>query len=65
MSHTLKDLVNRSFDANTARPALRTLQGARGNLRYEPTTYGELKLQRDCLAAGFSGIGLRWTRPCW
>ena len=58
MSHTLKDLVNRSFDANTARPALRTLQGARGNLRYEPTTYGELKLQRDCLAAGLSGIGL-------
>ena len=58
MSHTLKDLVNRSFDANTERPALRTLQGARGNLRYEPTTYGELKLQRDCLAAGLSGIGL-------
>jgi len=58
MSHTLKDLVNRSFDANTERPALRTLQGARGNLRYEPTTYGELKLQRDCLAAGLSGTGL-------
>lgn len=58
MSHTLKDLLNRSFDAHAARPALRTLQGPRGNLRYEPTTYGELKLQRDCLAAGLSGIGL-------
>ena len=58
MIHTLKDLINRSFDAHAARPALRTLQGSRANLRYEPITYGELKLQRDCLAVGLSGIGL-------
>jgi long-chain acyl-CoA synthetase len=58
MSHTLNDLLNRSFDAHARQPALRMLQGSRGNLRYEPTTYGQLKLQRDCLAAGLHGIGL-------
>ena len=58
---TLNDLMERSFDGNRDKVAVRTLQpaaGKEGELSYQPITYGELKERRDRLAAGFTAVGL-------
>ena len=58
---TLNDLMERSFDRNRDKTAVRTLQpvaGKEGELSYQPMTYGELRERRDRLAAGFARIGL-------
>ncbi len=58
---TLNDLMERSFESNRDKAAVRTLQpvaGKEAELSYQPITYGELKERRDRLAAGFAGIGL-------
>ena len=58
---TLNDLMERSFERNGDKAAVRTLQpvaGGEGELSYQSMTYGELRELRDRLAAGFAAIGL-------
>lgn len=60
MVDNLRDLLDRSFSQYPDRPALRELvsTGA-GQLEYRPVTYDELRRQRDAVAAGLTGLGLR------
>ncbi len=62
MADNLRDLLDESFERNADLTAVRILrqsdqQGDRG-LRYVPTTYRQLKEQRDRLASGLTGLGL-------
>ena len=62
MAENLRDLLEESFEQHADLTAVRTLrqsdqQGERG-LRYVPTTYRQLREQRDRLASGLSQLGL-------
>ncbi|MBI2503291.1 MAG: acyl--CoA ligase, partial [Candidatus Latescibacteria bacterium] len=58
MSRTLKDLMDESFARHAGRTAVRVLKGQGSELSYQPVSYAELQVQRDCLAAGLAGLGL-------
>ena len=55
---TLTDLLEQSFERYADKPALRQLQRTQGGLAYVPTTYAELRVLRDQLAAGLAKLGL-------
>ena len=62
MAESLRDLMDESFEQNADRTAIRILrqsdqEGERG-LRYVPTTYRQVKEQRDRLASGLAQLGL-------
>ena len=67
MTDTLKDLMNRSFEAHADRIAVRVLKAAPGGgeLSYQPMTYRDLRAQRDAIAAGLHAMNLQRRTTRW